>query len=85
MKQILYDMGPLTLARWPLYRALKVCTTHWTRIQAGEGPPTQKLKKSMCLKIIILFYFVENWTSLNPSPPLVKNYTFFLNPSPQHV
>ena len=24
MKQILYDMGPLTLVRWPLYRALKV-------------------------------------------------------------
>ena len=24
MKQILYDMGPLTLVRWPLQRALKV-------------------------------------------------------------
>ena len=24
MKRILYDMGPLTLVRWPLYRALKV-------------------------------------------------------------
>ena len=24
MKQILYDMGPLTLVRWPLYRALMV-------------------------------------------------------------
>ena len=24
MKQILYDIGPLTLGRWPLKRALKV-------------------------------------------------------------
>ena len=24
MNQILYDMGPLTLVRWPLQRALKV-------------------------------------------------------------
>ena len=24
MKQILYDMGPLTHVKWPLYRALKV-------------------------------------------------------------
>ena len=24
MKRILYDMGPLTLVRWPLWRGLKV-------------------------------------------------------------
>ena len=24
MERILFDMGPLTLVRWPLYRALKV-------------------------------------------------------------
>ena len=45
MKQILYDMGPLTLVRWPLYRALKVCHTPQTKIQAEKGPITQKIKK----------------------------------------
>ena len=54
MKQILYDMGPLTLVRWPLYRALKVWATLRTRIQDEEGPPTQKLKiKLVCPKMII--------------------------------
>ena len=43
MKQILYDMGPLTLVRWPLYRALKVRHTLW--IQAEKGLRTQKFKK----------------------------------------
>ena len=45
MKQILYDMGPLTLVRRPLERALKVWHTLRTKIQAKKGPPTQKLKK----------------------------------------
>ena len=47
MKQILYDMGPLTRVRWPLYRALKVWHTLRTRIQAEKGHPTQKLKKKL--------------------------------------
>ena len=39
MKQIVYDMGPPTLVR-----AIKVKATLRTRIQAGKGPPSQKLK-----------------------------------------
>ena len=45
MKQILYDMGPLTLVWWPLLRTLKVWATFLAKIQAGEGPPTQNLKE----------------------------------------
>ena len=37
MKQILYDIGPLTLVRWPLQRALKVQHTLRTKIQAEKG------------------------------------------------
>ena len=41
MKQILHDMGPLTLVRWPLQKALKV----WdTGIQAEKGTPTKNWK-----------------------------------------
>ena len=42
-KGILYHMGLLTLVS--LYRALKVCHTLGTRIQAEKSLPTQKLKK----------------------------------------
>ena len=59
MKQILYNMGPLTLVRWLLYRALKVWHTPGTRIQAEKGLPTQKLKKSSVLRPRFSF-LVEN-------------------------
>ena len=45
MKQILYDMGPLSdgLSR----ELLKVWHTLRTKIQAEKGTPTQKLKKKI--------------------------------------
>ena len=45
MKRILCDMGPLTLVRCPLYRALKVWHALQTRIQAEKGPPHQKIEE----------------------------------------
>ena len=47
MKQILYDMGPPTLVRWPLYRALKVWHALRNRIQA-KGLQTKKFKTNKC-------------------------------------
>ena len=49
MKRNLYDMGPLTLVSWPLYRASKVYKTPQTRIQAEKALPTQKLKRYKCV------------------------------------
>ena len=68
MKRILYDMGPLTLVRWPLYRALKVWQTLRTRIQAEKGLPNNKcvlkwsIAKIQCLRPCLSFFFflVEN-------------------------
>ena len=48
MKRILYDMGPLTLVRWPLYRALKVWHALRNMIQA-KGLHTKKFKTNKCI------------------------------------
>ena len=70
MKWILYDMGPLTLVRWPLYRAVKVWHTLQTRIQGEKSLPTQKFKKKMCL----VFFIGDNRVLTSP-PTLVENST----------
>ena len=79
MKLILFDMGPLTLVRWPLYRDLKVWHTLQTRIQAEKGSPTEKLKKKKWVlkwsldkiqgfkTMFILFFVVENQALLRGS------------------
>ena len=83
MKRVLYDIGPLTIVRWSLYRALKVWHTHRTKIQAEKGPPTQKLEKNKCVLkwslgkiqcfkpmffLFLFFFLVENQV-LTPPPP----------------
>ena len=45
MKQILYDMGPLTLVRRLLQRGLKFESPFGPRSKLKRVPPTQKLKK----------------------------------------
>ena len=47
MKQMMYDMGHLTVARWLLLllEGLEVQASYQAIIMAQEGPPNQKLKK----------------------------------------
>ena len=81
VKQILYDMGPLTLVRWSLYRALKVWDTLSTRIQAHKGPTTQNnwlLGKIQYLKpkFCCCCFLVENKALLPPPPVEDSTYLF---------
>ena len=47
MKQILYDMGPLTLVRWLLQRALKFEPPFEPRSKLKRGAP--KIEKNKCV------------------------------------
>ena len=74
MKRILYEVGPL-------YRALKVWHTLWTRIQAEKGLSTQKLKKYVCPKMIyrqnpVFFFLFFLSGRLGADPPTL---IFFLS------
>ena len=94
MKRILYDMGPLTLVRWLLQRALKFGPPFGPRSKMKRVPPPSKnwkknkcvldwlLGKIQCFKTMLLFVFflVENSPSQTP-PPLWNFQLFFFNPS----
>ena len=45
MKQIMYDMGHLTVARWLFQRVLEVQAFHLNTILAKEAPDTKNEKK----------------------------------------
>ena len=75
MKGILYDMGPLTLVRWLLQRALKFGPPFGPRSKLRRVPPHPEIEKNKC---------VLNWLlgKIQCFKPLVEFSTiFFLNPS----
>ena len=86
MKRILYDMGPLTLVRWLLQRALKFEPPFGPRSKLKRVPPTKKMGKNKCaLKWLLckiqcfkpIFFFLIGTLAV-----VERNFTiFFLNPS----
>ena len=82
MKQILYDMGLLTLVRWLLQRAFKFEPLFRPGSELKRVPTIQKLKKinvslnEYYAKSIVLspcfFFLVENWPLLPPPSPLME-------------
>ena len=53
MKRILYDMGPLTLVRWLLQRALKFGPPFGPRSKLKRVPPPKNFKNNIVSKVII--------------------------------
>ena len=74
MKPILYDKGPLTLARWLLYRAYKFHSPLDNDLGV-EGPPTQKQKEKN--SVFSHFLVFSKMTHLLPPPEQKSNRTFY--------